>query len=482
MSTFTGNLGLENPAYLSQTNTWGTTENTGRSIVDNAVAGRATFNLTTTSFSISITNGTVTTAQSRVWTFTGTPGGSCLVTFAPNTAQNWVFIINQSANSVILTQGSGTQATVLSGAANIVYFDGTGAGANCTLFQSTPTQGPGTVTNPSYSFTGFTDIGLYVPGAHTLGIASKATEMASFAVSGAGPSGLNTLGQTGNPSGPFIGNAFSNLDLFSGSWFGPSVPPGYCFLYLDESNGNIWVKYLDSLSHQQTAVIGNYLPGNIANFAGGAPATLAHKDYYFQVNEAKTELDFYYVDSSGITHGPIPIASYGPGNIALFTGSAPATVANLYSWFIVNESTNTLNWYYQTSGGASEGPIVIGTYGGTGGWTTYTPTFSSTTGATLVGTPLGSYIQVGKTVTLQILMEIHNTSFPGSDTYTISLPVSSYTGAGSFNQNIAAVSDNPGTITNLYNAALSGSSFTVQALLNNSGNVFIQFNGVYQSN
>ena len=475
MGSYTQNVGMENPAYLSETNTWGTSLNTSRSIMDNAIAGRATFSLTTTSLAINITNGTVTPAGSRYWIFTGNPGGVCTIIFGPNTAQNWVFVSNQSGYNLIFQQGSGSTATVLAGAGNIVYFDGTGATANVSLFLPTPTQPPGTVTSPSYSFTGYPDIGLYVPAAHTMGIACLGAKMASFAASGAGPSGLNTLGAT---LGPYIGNAFSNLDLFSGGWAGPACPAGYSFLYCDEATGQVYLKYKDSTSTQRTLILGNYTPGNLANYAGGAPATVVNKDYYFQVNEAKTELDFYYKDSSGTSHGPIPIASYGPGNIALFTGSAPATVANYDSYFVVNEATSTINWYYQDSTGGSHGPIVIGTYSATAGWTTYTPTFSSS-GATLLSAQ-GNYIQTGKSVSIQILMQIHSTSYPSTDQYTISLPVSAYT-SGSYTQNLAATTSNPGILSNIYHAVLSGTSFTVNATTVGAGNPYIQFNGVYQA-
>jgi hypothetical protein len=481
MSSYTPNIGLENPAYLSETNTWGTSLNTSRSIIDVAVTGRATFNLTGTTFSITVTNGTVTTATSRVWTFTGTPGGTCTVTFAPNSAQNWVFVNNQTPSSLIFKQGSGSTGTVLSGSSNIVYFDGTGATANTTLFQSTPTQGPGSVTAPSYSFTGFSDVGIYCPAAHTLGIAANGVEVASFASSGAGPSGLNTLGAT---LGPFIGNAFSNLDMFTG-WGGPAVPPGYCFLYLNESTGEIWVKYLDSTSTQRTAVVGNYGPGNVANYAGAAPPTIINRDYYFEVNESKSELDFYYKDSSSVPHGPIPVCSYSPGQIAIFTGSAPATVADYYSWFIVNESTDTLNWYYQDSTGGSHGPVVIGSYAATAGWTTYVPTFSSGSGDVTLNAAVGSFIQTGKSVTVQILLEVTASfgALPTSDTFTISIPVACYSGAGSFAQSLSCQSDAPTVISNLYGTATVSSHFTVNAtIINNGASVFLSFNGVYQVN
>src|SRR5271157_2759895 len=310
MSTYTPTLGLENPAYLSQNNTWGVTENTGRTIIEGSRCGIGYFPLTGTTFSISVTNGTPTSATSRTWVFTGTPSGTCTVTWGPNTAPNWVFVFNNSSQTIILKQGSGTVATVLGGTANIVYFDGGGAGANASVFQpGALTQPPGSVSAPSYSFTGYTDVGLYAPAAHTLGLASNGAAMATFASSGSGPSGLNTLGAT---LGPYIGNAFSNLDLFSGGWAGPACPNGYYFVYIKESNGQMFLKYNTSTGSQQQLFLGTFTPGNLATFAGAAPPIIANQDVYFQVNEAKTELDFYYKDSGGGSHGPFPIGSYGP--------------------------------------------------------------------------------------------------------------------------------------------------------------------------
>ena len=534
-SSFTTNLGLENPAYLSQNNTWGTTENTARTMLDSAIAGRSNWTLSGATFTITVPNGTVSSpsAIAPVWLFGGTPGVTCTVTFAPNTAQRFVFVFNNTPNTIIFTQGSGTTATVLSGAANIVFFDGTGAGANAALFATAPTAAPGSVTNPSYSFTGYPDVGLYVPGVHTLGIAANGVEMAQFAATGAGPTGLNTLGVTvGTP----IGNAFSNVNMFGGGWAGPAVPSGYCFLYFDESTSLVYAKYRDSAGNPQQAVVGAYTPQNVATYAGANPPVINNSDYWlrvneglteldfyykdsggashgpfplggygpnnlaayvgaapptanssnmwFQVNEAKTELDFYYKDSGGGSHGPFPVASYGPGNLATYAGAAPATINNRNNYFTTDESTGNLNWYYKNSSGASFGPTVIGNYSGGSSWiNTFVPTFADSAFQwSTVGSIKCGYQQVGKTVAIQLLMEVTKTSGGVSGTFTISLPVPAYTGAGSFAQTISLLPANPASLTGTQ-ALVSGANLTMTySAVGGIVTAFVSFNGVYQSN
>lgn len=250
---------------------------------------------------------------------------------------------------------------------------------------------------------------------------------------------------------------------------------------MNEATGDVFVKYQDSSGNPHATVVANYSPGNVAHYAGGAPATILNREYYFQVNEAKTEVDFYYKNASGTSFGPIPVASYAPGSVAIFTGAAPATVANQDSWFVVNETTGTLNWYYQTSGGASKGPIVLGAYGASGTWATYTPTFSSSGSASL-NFSHGAYLHSGTTVWIQILINYFSSGSPGNVTYTISLPVAAYTGAGSFAQCIAPTSDQPSIITELFHVVASGSSMTIDATTASIGTVNLRLSGVYQSN
>jgi hypothetical protein len=279
---------------------------------------------------------------------------------------------------------------------------------------------------------------------------------------------------------PHVGNAISNVDLITG-WVGPPCPAGFCFLTLDEATGDIVVQYRDSGGTPRAAVIGNYAPGNVARYGGGAPATVLRTGYYFQVNEAKNEVDFYYNDSSGISHGPIPVSSYGLGGLAIYTKTAPSTIVNTDSWFVVDESTGILYWYYQDSTGGSHGPVELATYGTTGAWTTYTPTWSVSSGG-VVNSIQGNYIQTAKTVSLQILGNWLISGSVGTTlTYTIGLPVPAWTGGAP--QFIFPTWGNLSVIARMYQCSTTYmDTFTVLADVIGTGTVFFRFNGVYRTN
>jgi hypothetical protein len=282
---------------------------------------------------------------------------------------------------------------------------------------------------------------------------------------------------------PHVGNAISSVDLFSGGWSGPPPTSGYCFLYLNESTGDIWVKYTDSGGNRKTAVIGNYSPGNVGRYGGSAPATILREGYYFSVNESKSELDFYYLDSGGNSKGPIPVCSYGPGNRAIFTGASPATVVDYDSWFTVNETGGLLNWFYQDSSGGTHGPIELATYATTGAWTTYTPSWSIVGSGGSPNSIQGSYIQTAKTVNLQIVASWSIQNAVSTVSYVIGLPVSTYTGAGSFRQALYGTYGNASAVARIWNLEAAGTTFSFNVdEIANAGNVFFRFNGSYQTN
>jgi len=64
-----------------------------------------------------------------VLVFGGSPSGTNTVTVTPNDQSKQYFIVNNSGQSVIISQGSGSNVTVANGATDIVYCDGAGSGA-----------------------------------------------------------------------------------------------------------------------------------------------------------------------------------------------------------------------------------------------------------------------------------------------------------------------------------------------------------------
>jgi hypothetical protein len=129
-STFTVNTGIELIANGEQSGTWGNTTNLNLEIIDRLTNGVGSITITGTTHTLTTTDGALSPGQFKVLVFGGTPSGTNTVTISPNDQAKQYFVVNNSGESVILTQGSGTSVTIADGASDIVYADGGGTGAN----------------------------------------------------------------------------------------------------------------------------------------------------------------------------------------------------------------------------------------------------------------------------------------------------------------------------------------------------------------
>src|SRR5210317_2345406 len=136
MSTF-ANTGIELIGTGEQSGTWGTTTNTNLQIVDRLTSGVGTITLSGTTHTLSTTDGVLSDTQYAVLLFSGTPSGTNTVTIQPNDLERVFFVKNTTAQSVILSQGSGDNVTITTGKSAIVYTDGGGAAANVVDVTST---------------------------------------------------------------------------------------------------------------------------------------------------------------------------------------------------------------------------------------------------------------------------------------------------------------------------------------------------------
>jgi hypothetical protein len=128
-STFTSNTGIEKIGDGEQTGTWGDTTNLNFDIVDRALNGSVSITLSGTTHTLTTSNGLLSDGQFAVLIFSGSPSGTNTVTIAPNTAQKTYLVRNTTAQSVVLTQGSGGNVTVPAGRSAAVYASGGGAAA-----------------------------------------------------------------------------------------------------------------------------------------------------------------------------------------------------------------------------------------------------------------------------------------------------------------------------------------------------------------
>ena len=128
-STYTNNLGIELPADGELDGSWGDVVNDNMSILDRAINGSVVLSLSGTTSTLTTSNGTLSDGQYKALILGGSPSGTHTVTIAPNDAQKIYFVYNLSGQSVVFTQGSGTNVTIANGDTGIIYSDGGGGSA-----------------------------------------------------------------------------------------------------------------------------------------------------------------------------------------------------------------------------------------------------------------------------------------------------------------------------------------------------------------
>jgi hypothetical protein len=127
-STYTPS-GVELIAAGEQSGTWNVTTNRNLQILNRMISEASAIALSGTTHTLTVSDGALSDGQYGVLVFTGSPSGTNTVTISPSTAQRTFIVRNTTAQSVVLTQGSGGNVTVASGRSAIVYCDGAGASA-----------------------------------------------------------------------------------------------------------------------------------------------------------------------------------------------------------------------------------------------------------------------------------------------------------------------------------------------------------------
>jgi microcystin-dependent protein len=127
-STFTTS-GVELIADGEQSGAWGQTTNVNLQIIDRMTSQAGTITLSGTTHTLTVSNGILSDGQYNVLVFAGSPSGTNTVTISPNTAQRTFTVRNTTAETIVLTQGSGGNVTIPSGGTTALYCDGAGTGA-----------------------------------------------------------------------------------------------------------------------------------------------------------------------------------------------------------------------------------------------------------------------------------------------------------------------------------------------------------------
>lgn len=127
--TYTQNLGVTRPAEGEEDGLWGDLVNENMDIIDRASNGQVTLTLTGTSSALDTLNGDLSNGQYKLLVLAGTPSGTHTITIGPPTAQKIYYVINNTAQTVVFTQGSGGNVSVFPTQSLIIYANGAGATA-----------------------------------------------------------------------------------------------------------------------------------------------------------------------------------------------------------------------------------------------------------------------------------------------------------------------------------------------------------------
>ena len=129
-ATYVNNLRVAEPAD-GDTN-WGNTTNTSLELIGEALGvGTEAITTNTDTHTSTVADGSSDQARAFHLKYTGTLDSNCTVTIGPNTMKRVQIIENATTGgySLIISQGSGDNVTILAGTKKIVYLDGAGSGA-----------------------------------------------------------------------------------------------------------------------------------------------------------------------------------------------------------------------------------------------------------------------------------------------------------------------------------------------------------------
>jgi len=132
-SSYTTNTGIEKIGAGEQAGTWGTTTNLNLDIIDRAINGVVTLTLSgdsDTDVSLHTSDGALSDGMYKVLRLIGSPSATKTINITPQAAEKIYMVYNNCGQSVIFSQGSGSNVTIATGKAAIIYTDGGDGSAN----------------------------------------------------------------------------------------------------------------------------------------------------------------------------------------------------------------------------------------------------------------------------------------------------------------------------------------------------------------
>ena len=132
MATYVNNLRLKEITTGDESGSWGTSTNTNLELIGEAL-GFGTEAITTNAdtHATTVADGSADEGRAMYIKYTGTLDSTCTITIGPNTLKRVHVIENATSGSqsIIISQGSGANVTILTGETKAVYLDGAGSGA-----------------------------------------------------------------------------------------------------------------------------------------------------------------------------------------------------------------------------------------------------------------------------------------------------------------------------------------------------------------
>ena len=180
MATYVNNLRLKEIATGDESGTWGTSTNTNLELIGQALGfGTEAITTNANTHTSTVGDGASDEARAIYLKYTGTLDSACTITIGPNTMKRFQIIENATGGSqnIIISQGSGANITIGTGAVKAVYLDGAGSGA-AVLDALVDLDLTGTTTAAAVTASGALTGGTVIAGSSSAGTTVSAGDIA----------------------------------------------------------------------------------------------------------------------------------------------------------------------------------------------------------------------------------------------------------------------------------------------------------------